>query len=46
VAFREINSYVRQRLTVHLQRRSQRRYRPPEGVTTYAQLERLGLDYL
>jgi len=46
VALREINSYIRHRLTAHLQRRSQRRYRPPEGVTTYAQLERLGLEYL
>jgi len=45
-AFREINSYIRQRLTGHLQRHSQRRYRPPEGVTYYAQLTRLGLEYL
>jgi RNA-directed DNA polymerase len=46
VALREINSYLRQRLTAHLQRRSQRRYRPPAGLSTYAQLERLGLEYL
>ncbi len=45
-AFRQINSFVRERLTRHLQRRSQRPYRPPEGVTWYAQLERLGLAYL
>jgi RNA-directed DNA polymerase len=45
-AFRQINSFVRERLTRHLQRRSQRPYRPPEGVTWYAQLERLGLVYL
>ena len=45
-AFRQINAYVRERLTRHLQRRSQRPYRPPKGVTWYAQLERLGLAYL
>jgi RNA-directed DNA polymerase len=45
-AFRQINAYVRERLTRHLQRRSQRPYRPPKGVTWYAQLERLGLTYL
>jgi RNA-directed DNA polymerase len=46
VARREINSYVRERLTGHLRRRSQRRYRPPEGVTFYEQLQRFGLEYL
>jgi RNA-directed DNA polymerase len=45
-AFRQINAFVRERLTRHLKRRSQRPYRPPEGVTWYAQLERLGLAYL
>lgn len=45
-AFRQINAYVRERLVRHLQRRSQRPYRPPHGVTWYAQLERLGLLYL
>jgi RNA-directed DNA polymerase len=44
--FRRINSFVRERLTRHLKRRSQRSYRPPKGVTWYAQLERLGLAYL
>ena len=42
-AFREINTYVRYRLTQHLRRRSQRPYRPPEGVSFYEQLQRLGL---
>ena len=42
-AFREINSYVRYRLTQHLRRRSQRPYRPPEGVSFYEQIQRLGL---
>jgi RNA-directed DNA polymerase len=45
-AFRRINSYVRERLTRHLQRRSQRPYQPPKGVTWYAHLDRLGLAYL
>jgi RNA-directed DNA polymerase len=45
-AFRHVNSFVRERLTRHLKRRSQRPYRPPKGVTYYAQLDRLGLVYL
>jgi RNA-directed DNA polymerase len=44
--FRAINWFTRQRLTVHLRRRSQRRYRPPKGVSMYQQLSRLGLLYL
>jgi RNA-directed DNA polymerase len=44
--FRQINAHVRERLTRHLKRRSQRPYRPPKGVTWYAQLDRLGLAYL
>jgi len=46
VAFRQINRFVRERLTRHLQRRSQRPYRPPKGVTYHAHLERKGLIYL
>ena len=45
-AFREVNRYVCQRLTRHLQRRSQRPFRPPDGVSYYAHLHRLGLQYL
>lgn len=45
-AFREINSFVRKRLTTHLQRRSQRPYRPPKGTSYYARLRKLGLVYL
>ena len=45
-AFRDINAFVRERLIRHLKRRSQRSYRPPQGVTWYAQLDRLGLVYL
>lgn len=46
VAFRKVNHFVIDRLTAHLQRRSQRPFRPPEGVTFYAQLQRLGLQLL
>jgi len=42
-AFGQINSYVRWRLWKHLRRRSQRPYRPPKGLTVYAQLQQLGL---
>ena len=46
MAFRAVNSYVVLALTRHLQRRSQRPFRPPEGVSYYAQLQRLGLRLL
>jgi len=42
-AFRQINRFVQERLMRHLQRRSQRPFRPPEGISWYAQLHRLGL---
>ena len=45
-AFRKVNHYVRQRLFRHLSRRSQRPWRPPKGVTSYAQFKKLGLIYL
>lgn len=45
-AFREINSYVRKRLTKQLRRRSQRPLRPPKGVSYYSHLKSLGLVYL
>ena len=43
VAFGEINTYVRDRLTQHLRRRSQRPFRPPEGVSYYRQIQQFGL---
>jgi RNA-directed DNA polymerase len=46
VAFREVNHYTVQALTRHLQRRSQRPFRPPEGASYYVQLQRLGLRLL
>jgi RNA-directed DNA polymerase len=45
-AFRAINSFTRQRLTRHLKRRSQRPFRPPEGVSFYEHFKRLGLIFL
>ncbi len=45
-SFREINRFVLLRLTHHLQRRSQRPYRPPAGETFYAHLQRFGLRLL
>jgi len=45
-AFREINWHVGQRLFRHLNRRSQRAFRLPEGVTYYQHFRRLGLKPL
>jgi RNA-directed DNA polymerase len=39
----EIDWFVRSRLIRHLQRRSQRPYRPPKGEAWYMHLKRLGL---
>jgi len=39
----EIDRYVQGRLIQHLQRRSQRPYRPPQGATWSGHLDRLGL---
>ena len=41
--YREINTYVRQRLTRHVRRRSQRPFRPPQGVSYYEHFQSLGL---
>ena len=45
-AFRKLNWFVLNRMTRHLKRRSQRPFRPPEGETFYAHLQRLGLRLL
>ena len=45
-AFRELNSYARERMTKHLKRRSQRAYKVPEGKSYYKHLEDMGLIYL
>lgn len=46
MAMRHVNHFVRLRLFVHLRRRSQRPFRPPEGVSLYSHLARMGLKYL
>jgi RNA-directed DNA polymerase len=46
VAFRKLNWFLVERLTHHLQRRSQRPFRPAEGETYYARLQRFGLQPL
>lgn len=45
-AFDQINEHVQNRLRRHLRRRSQRPFRPPEGVSDYANFKRLGLKLL
>jgi RNA-directed DNA polymerase len=45
-AFREVNWFIRQRLTRHVKRRSQRPFRPSEGTSFYKHFERMGLIYL
>lgn len=45
-AYRDLDYYVQHRLRIHLSRRSQRRYRVPEGVSLYAHLQQLGLQRL
>jgi RNA-directed DNA polymerase len=44
--YRQVNWHLQQRLGRHLQRRSQRAYRVPEGSSVYAHLQRLGLQFL
>jgi RNA-directed DNA polymerase len=45
-AFDKINEHVQVCLRQNLRRRSQRPFRPPEGVTDYANFQRLGLKLL
>jgi RNA-directed DNA polymerase len=45
-AFRAINFAVQQRLRLHLDRRSQRPYKPPKGTSYYRHFQDLGLVYL
>jgi RNA-directed DNA polymerase len=41
--FRAINTYTRLRLTHHVRRRSERPFRPREGVSYYEHFKRMGL---
>jgi len=45
-AFRQINTFTRLRLTRHLQRRSQRPFRPPAGKSFYQHFHDMDLVYL
>jgi RNA-directed DNA polymerase len=45
-AWSTINSYVQCRLVGHLHRRSQRPWRPPDGLTYYEAFKQMGLNYL
>jgi RNA-directed DNA polymerase len=45
-AYRQINRTVRSRMVAHLQRRSQRPFRPPKGLSMYRHLANMGLVYL
>lgn len=44
--YRKLNWQLQERMTHHLQRRSQRAYRKPEQDSWYAHLQKLGLVYL
>ncbi len=46
MAFRQVDWFLLRRLSRHLARRSQRPFRPPEGVSLYAHLRSLGLQFL
>ena len=45
-AFRDICHYRRQRMVTHLNRRSQRKYHRPQGMSDYQYLQHLGLQRL
>ncbi len=46
MAKRKLNDHTRIRLMKHVRRRSQRPYRPPEGMSYYILFKKLGLEYL
>jgi RNA-directed DNA polymerase len=45
-AFRDVCHYARQRMVTHLNRRSQRKYHRPKGISHYQYLQHLGLQRL
>lgn len=45
-AFRDLSHYTRQRMVTHLNRRSQRKYHRPKGMSHYQYLQELGLQSL
>lgn len=46
MAFKALNHYVRCRMINHLNRRSQRKYKKPEGTSHYQYLKELGLLWI
>ena len=46
MAYRKINWYVGECVANHLRKRSQRRYKPPKGISFYKHLQKLGLKAL
>jgi len=45
-AFRDLSNYARKRMVTHLNRRSQRKYHRPQGMSHYQYLQHLGLQRL
>jgi len=45
-AFRDLSNYARKRMVTHLNRRSQRKYHRPKGMSHYQYLQELGLQRL
>lgn len=45
-AFRDLSYYTRKRMVTHLNRRSQRKYQRPQGMSHYQYLQKLGLQRL
>ena len=45
-AFRDLSHYTRKRMVTHLNRRSQRKYHRPKGMSHYQYLQELGLQSL
>jgi RNA-directed DNA polymerase len=45
-AFRDLSHYTRKRMVTHLNRRSQRKYHRPKGMSHYQYLQELGLQRL
>ena len=46
LAYRRVNDAIHRRLVQHLKRRSQRRFKKPEGESYYACFKRLGVEFL
>ncbi len=42
-AFRDLGNYTRKRMVIHLNRRSQRKYHRPKGMSHYQYLQEIGL---